>query len=98
MSRHQTLPTINAIRAKIFEIVRVSYLLANSKAVVSDVYPESYIEQDIAAGVTFVSPAVIADACWDLLVDDDRRHRLERGGFACFSRRDIRTFLAAALA
>lgn len=84
--------------SKIFEIVRVSYLLANSKAVVSDVYPESYIESDLADGVIFVPARMIAETCWELLADDLRRTELERRGFECFSRRDIRRFLAAALA
>ncbi len=88
----------NIPRAKIFEIVRVSFLLANTKAVVSDVYPDSHIEEDIAAGVLFVPPDRIAAACRDLLGDDARRLDLARHGFACFSRRDIRPFLAAALA
>jgi hypothetical protein len=99
IARSKIVLNVNNIpRSKVFEIVRVSYLLANAKAVVSDVYPESYIEEDIAGGVTFVPPAVIAGICRDLLADDERRFQLERDGFACFSRRDIRAFLAAALA
>jgi len=99
IARSKIVLNVNNIpRAKIFEIVRVSYLLANSKAVVSDIYPDSYIEEDIAGGVTFVPPSVIADICRDLLADEERRFQLERDGFVRFSRRDIRAFLAAALA
>lgn len=88
----------NIPHSKIFEIVRVSYLLANAKAVVADIYPNSYIEEDIASGVIFVPPALIAKTCWELLADDARRTHLERQGFACFAQRDIRPLLAAALA
>jgi hypothetical protein len=84
--------------SKIFEIVRVSYLLANSKAVVADIYPGSYIEGDLADGVIFVPSRLIAETCWELLADEPRRTQLERRGFECFSRRDIRPYLAAALA
>ncbi len=87
----------NIPRAKIFEIVRVSYLLANSKAVVSDIYPDSYIENDIVDGVVFAPGGMIAETCWRLLADEPRRLQLERRGFECFSRRDVRGFLAAAL-
>jgi hypothetical protein len=41
---------------------------------------------------------MIAKTCRDLLADDARRLRLERQGFACIARRDIRMLLAAALA
>jgi hypothetical protein len=84
--------------SKTFEIVRVSYLLANAKAVVADVYPESYIEESIAGGVIFAPTALIARTCWELLADDARRTQLECQGFACITRRDIRPLLSAALA
>jgi hypothetical protein len=84
--------------SKTFEIVRVSYLLANAKAVVADIYPDSYIEEDVASGVIFVPTALVAKTCWELLADDARRTQLERQGFACIARRDIRLLLAAALA
>jgi hypothetical protein len=81
-----------------FEIVRVAYLLANAKAVVSDIYPDSHIEADIVPGVLFSPIDRIAETCWNLLADAARRTRLERDGFACIARRDIRPLLAAALA
>jgi hypothetical protein len=65
---------------------------------VADVYPDSYIEGDIAAGAVFVPTERIAETCQLLLADEARRLRLQRDGFACISRRDIRVFLAAALA
>jgi hypothetical protein len=88
----------NITHSRIFEIVRVSYLLANSKAVVADVSPDSYIESDIVSGVKFVPVEEIPRACRQLLQDEALRSRLERQGFECITRRDIRVFLAAALA
>ena len=87
----------NVEHAKIFEIVRVSYLMANAKAVVADISPETHIEADIADGVLCVPIETIPKACLSLLNDRDRRTRLERQGFECISRRDIRPFLVAAL-
>jgi hypothetical protein len=99
IARSKIVLNVNNIpRSKIFEIVRVSYLLANAKAVVADVYPDSYIEEDIASGIIFVPTEMIAKTCWDLLADVARRTGLERQGFACIARRDIRLLLAGALA
>ena len=84
-------------QSRIFEVVRVSYLLANAKAVVADVTPETYIERDIADGVILVPEQAVTETCLALLRDNDRRVRLERQGFDVISRRDIRVFLAAAL-
>lgn len=99
IARSRIVLNVNNIpRSKVFEIVRVSYLLANAKAVVADIYPDSYIEQDIASGVIFVPTTMIAKTCWELLADDARRTQLERQGFTCMARRDIRLLLAAALA
>jgi hypothetical protein len=98
IARSKIVLNVNNIpRSKVFEIVRVSYLLANAKAVIADIYPDSYIEQDIANGVIFVPTALVASTCWELLADDARRTQLERQGFACIAQRDIRLLLAAAL-
>ena len=85
-------------RGRIFEIVRVSYLMANAKAVVADVSPDTYVESDIANGVVLVPLENIAEVCLRLIANEERRHQLERDGFASIARRDIRSFLAAALA
>ncbi len=99
IARSKIVLNVNNIpRSKIFEIVRVSYLLANAKAVVADVHPDSYIEEDLANGVIFVPTAMIAQTCQELLDDAERRTRLERQGHTCIAQRDIRVFLSAALA
>jgi hypothetical protein len=83
---------------KIFEVVRVSYLMANAKAIVADVSPDTYIESDLVDGVVLVPVEQIAETCYRLLADEAARRQLERNGFACIRRRDIRSFLASALA
>ncbi|MDB5400178.1 MAG: hypothetical protein QOF70_6625 [Acetobacteraceae bacterium] len=83
---------------RILEIARVSYLMANSKAIVADVSADTYIESDIVDGIIFVPIDDIAETCCRLLADEPRRTQLERQGFACITQRDIRKFLAAALA
>jgi hypothetical protein len=41
---------------------------------------------------------VLNVSCRDSLVDEQRRYRLERDGFAWFPRRDVRAFPAGAMA
>jgi len=83
--------------SKIFEIVRVSYLLANMKAVVADRDEDTFVEPDIVNGVRFSRLNGIVDACEELLADNSARQRLEELGYALISQRDIREILKAAL-
>jgi hypothetical protein len=80
--------------ARIFEVVRVSYLMANRKAVVAPVDGDTLIDADIASGLRIANGAAILQACKQLAGDDADRRRLEEAGFDAFSRRDIRQILA----
>jgi hypothetical protein len=84
--------------SQIFEIVRVSYLLANEKAVVSDIYPGSAIDPDIKEAVAFTPVQNITAECLRLVKDDSARHELAARGRAIFERRDIRENLQRLLA
>ena len=74
---------------KTFEIVRVSYLLANRKAVVADLYQDISIERDVASGVQFASFEYVVPACMMLLSNDQARTDLENRGFDAISHRNI---------
>jgi hypothetical protein len=80
-------------RYGIFEIARASYLLANSKAVVSDFSETSKIEPDIRDAVRFCGLDDIVQECVNLLDDDAARTNLEDRGFEIMSARDIRKAL-----
>jgi hypothetical protein len=80
-------------RFGIFEIARASYLLANSKAIVSDVSSTSKIEPDIRDAIMFCALEQVVSQCLDLLDDDATRTRLENDGFKAISKRDIRMIL-----
>jgi hypothetical protein len=82
----------------IFEVVRVSYLLANAKAVVSDLYPGSFIEPDLRQAVAFAPLERIAAECRRLAGDDVARRQLEERGMTIFQRRDMRDIVRSALA
>jgi hypothetical protein len=81
-------------RSKIFEIVRVSYLMANRKAVVAVVDADTVIDPDISLGVRAVASSDLLATCRKLVDDDAARRELEEAAFATFSRRDIREILA----
>jgi hypothetical protein len=84
-------------KSRVFEIARVSYLLANAKAVVSDRHPNSVIEPDMLDALEFAQPEEVPDACLRLANDATARNELERRGQQIFQRRDIRTYLTKAL-
>jgi len=83
---------------RIFEIVRVSYLLANRKAVVADLDANTSVEDDVRSAVRFASTLKeLLDLCAKLVSDEGERNALEERGLACISRRDIRGILERAL-
>jgi hypothetical protein len=85
-------------RSRIFEVVRVSYLLANRKAVVAVLDPDTAIEADYARCVRSTSAADLVAACEQLLSDDAQRTELEDLGFDMFAARGMTRILDQALA
>ena len=81
----------------VFEIARVSYLLANRKAVISDFSASSKIEATIAGALKFVPVDSMVGECLKLLADDAARTALEEAGFEIIRRRDIREILRPVL-
>ena len=81
----------------VFEVPRVSYLLANSKAVVSDYSPNSKIEADMKGAVDFCPTDRVAAECLRLLADDAAIIELENRGFEIMRQRDIRGILRNAV-
>ena len=83
--------------AKVFEIVRVSYLLANRRAVVSERGADPDEEAEFEPGVAFADYADLADRCIELLARPDERARLADAGHAIMSRRSAAAYLQEAL-
>jgi hypothetical protein len=84
--------------AKIFEIVRVSYLLANRRAVVSERGADWALERDLESGIAFADYDGIVDRCVELLGDERSRRDLAQQGYQVFSARDQAAILDRALA
>jgi hypothetical protein len=101
ISRTKIVLNINNLypQTKVFEVVRVSYLLANKKAVVADLAADISIEDDIRSAVKFASSLPELLSLCDTLVHNDReRTKLEELGFSTIIRRDVRNILKSALA
>ncbi len=82
---------------RVFEIVRVSYLLANAKAVVAAVQPHTLFEPDLRGAVAQAPAERVPALCLELLADEALRKELEQRGEQAIRARDIRAILARAL-
>jgi glycosyltransferase involved in cell wall biosynthesis len=98
IARAKVVLNMHVIPTHIFEIVRVSYLLANAKAVVSEVCDDTEIEADVASAVVLAEYDGLVDACVEMVRDADRRRTYEARGQAIMMARDECAYLRAALA
>lgn len=80
-----------------FEIVRVSYLLANKKAVVSILDENTIVEDEMKSCIKFSTLETLVDDCRQLIDNEAMRTELENLGFETFRRHDIRDILRTAL-
>jgi hypothetical protein len=78
---------------RIFEIVRVSYYLANRKAVVCEDVPGQHVEDDLKHSLLLAPRAGLPGACADLLQDPALREHWAERGFEAFRQRDVRQLL-----
>jgi hypothetical protein len=81
IARAKIVLNLHFYEAKLFEIVRVSYLLANRVCVVSETGLEPELEAPFAGGVAFAGYGGLATACLRLLADPDMRARIAAKGF-----------------
>ncbi len=94
IARAKVVLNLHYYETNLFEIVRVSYLLANSKAVVSEPSPDMGTYADAVA--VFPAEKIVA-GCLELVRDERRRRELEQRGFEYFSKRSAVRILAEVL-
>jgi hypothetical protein len=85
-----------AHEGQVFEIVRVSYLLAKSPAVVFERGCRSHEERGLESGIAFAEYDELVDSCVELLDERARRELAERG-YQVFSARSQAAMLRRAL-
>jgi len=97
-ARAKIVLNLHFYEAKVLEIVRVSYLLANRICVVSETGSDREAEHALVDAVAFAPYERLVETCLALLADDRRREALADRGFAVFSARNQVPLLRAALA
>lgn len=83
IARSKIILNIHFYEASLFEVVRVSYLLANHKLVVSEPSPDI---GELTGAVVVAPYESLADECVSLLQDEEKRRSIERRGFEVFSK------------
>jgi hypothetical protein len=67
--------------ARVFDMVRVSYLLANKKFVISEVGHDQEIEKFFAKGMIFSPYHHLVETCMAYLKKEDQRREIAEQGF-----------------
>jgi SAM-dependent methyltransferase len=88
---------IHLYEAQIFEIVRVSYLLANHKFVLSESSPNDPDAESFKNGVAFADYDQIVESCLGFLQNPQERQRFAEEGFKLMTQRPETAFLQEAL-
>jgi len=81
IARSKVILNLHFYESRVFEIVRVSYLLANQKCVVSEIGIDRSFKQQFEPGVTFAPYDKLAETCMRLLQNPITRRGLAQSGF-----------------
>jgi SAM-dependent methyltransferase len=98
IARAKVVLSVHFYESRIFELARVSYLLANRKAVVAEVGAGTEIDDDLREAVAGVPYDALVGRCRELVRDAGARARLAEEGHRRFSARAEERILAQALA
>ncbi|MBZ9747558.1 hypothetical protein LB516_20110 [Mesorhizobium sp. CO1-1-7] len=97
IARSKIVLNLHYYGTQLFEIVRVSYLLANRKCVVSERGCDSAAEAPLRNGVAFACADDIPEVCMTLLAHREARSALAQEGFEAFSARSQVDFVRKAM-
>lgn len=84
IARAKIIINIHFYEAQVFEITRVSYMLANRKCVVSEPGFDRTLEDPFAQAVAFAPYDKLAETCQHLIAAPAERTQLATRGFECF--------------
>jgi hypothetical protein len=83
--------------SKIFELVRVSYLLANKVAVVGVIDDEVFLEAGLEESCIFTPEDMVLETCDTYIQSAELRLKAEERGFDAFAKRSVMDYLRKAL-
>lgn len=98
IGRAKLLLNVHFYEAKVLEMVRISYLLANRCAVLSERSADPTEDETLAGGVAFADYQDLARRARELIDAPGERQRMARRGFEIMSARPAAQYLRAALA
>jgi hypothetical protein len=98
IARSKIILNIHYYEARVFEIIRVSYLLANKKFVISECGQDHDLEKPFAKGMVFSPYQGLVEKCMRYVRDESSRKEIAEKGFDLMKRRPQSAFLKQALA
>lgn len=98
ISRSKVVLNLHYYETSIFEMVRVSYLWSNRKAVVAERHQATEVEAGLEGAARFVPYGQLVAACQDLVADTAARKALEVRAYEIMSARDEAEILNRVLA
>ncbi len=98
IARAKVVLNLHLYPAKILEIVRLTYLLQNRKAIVAEAGADTALEPGIADAVRLAPYEGIVDACAELCADAEQRTALAEAGERWAADRSMTAILAPHLA
>jgi SAM-dependent methyltransferase len=97
IARAKVVLNVHFYQAKVFEVVRVSYLLANRRCVVSERGADLEEERQLEPGIAFAPYDQLVETCARLAADPAARAALAAAGQELMMRRDQVAYLRDAL-
>ena len=98
IARSKIVLNMHYYESKVFEIVRVSHLLANRACVVSEGTGAEPDEAPFADAIAWSDYAGLVERCWALVTDEEERAKLSARGHAAMIMRPMTAFVRRALA
>jgi len=97
IARSKVILNIHYYEARVFEIVRVSYLLANKKFVISELGHDNDLEKPFAKGMVFSTYEELVEKCIEYLKEESSRKEIAEKGFNLMRQHSQAVFLKHAL-
>jgi hypothetical protein len=97
ISRAKLVLNMHLYNARILEMVRISYLLANRCSVISERSSEPSVDEEMEEGVAFADYDQLASRAVELIGNPRERQRLSERGFEIIRERSAVNYLASAL-
>lgn len=88
IARAKIVINIHYYESSILEIVRISYLLANHKAVVAECNETTEVADELKEALALVPYEKLVETCIELVNNNETRQLYEKNGFECFSLRN----------